>query len=124
MILTDSHISIRPICSYLLLKLVEFIHVKCLTECQSRLGMGKPSPRVSFWFISFIIMCLMDLRSYNKFWAVVKILGLKSALNFMDSSIDMVEKVPGCRHASLWECRYLSRRGHAHSMGASSVLID
>ena len=51
-------------------RLVDCIDCKCLTECQSRLEMVGLSLGVSFWFISLVIMCLMDSRSCNKFWVV------------------------------------------------------
>jgi len=80
------------------------IDCKCLTECQSRLGMVGPSLGVSFWFISLVIMSLMNSGSYNKFWAVTRILGLKTALNPMDYGTGLLEIVPGCRHVGLSEC--------------------
>jgi len=67
----------------------------------------------------------MDSKSYNKFWAVAEILGLKSALNLADSSTVLLEIVPGCRHAGLWElpklsgCRHACLWEHSHSMGTS-----
>ena len=67
MLLSDSNISTRPLCLNMLFTLVDCIDAKCLTYSQSWLGMVKPSPRVSFWFISLFIMCLMDSISYNKF---------------------------------------------------------
>jgi len=62
-----------------------------------------PSPGVSFWFISLVIMCLMDSGSYNKFWAMAEIIGLKSSLKSLDSGTHLLEIVPGCRHVGLWE---------------------
>jgi len=61
-------------CSVLYPRPVDRIDAKFLRECQSRLGMVRPSLEVDFWFISIVIMCLMDPESYNKFWAVVRIL--------------------------------------------------
>ena len=106
-------------CSVLYPKLVDCIDAKCLTEFQSRLGMVMPSPEVSFWFISLVIMCLLDSESYNKFWAVARILGLKSALNLVDSSTGLLEIVPRCRHAGLWEYPKVPGHWHAHNMIAS-----
>ena len=48
---------------------------KCLTKCQSRLGMLRPSPKVDFLFIIIVIMSLMDSEGCTKFWAEVGILG-------------------------------------------------
>jgi len=92
---SDSQISMIPLCLDLLFKPVDFIHGKCLTECQSGLEMVRPNPGVSFWFIGLVITCLMDSESYNKLWAVVGILGLKSALNSPDSSTGLLEIVLG-----------------------------
>ena len=90
-------------CSILYTRPIDCIDAKCLIECQSRLGMARPSPKVIFWFISLVIMCLMDSKCYNKFWALAKILSLKSALNPVDSGICMLEIVPGWKNAYLWE---------------------
>ena len=62
-----------------------------------------PSPGLSFWFISLAITFLMGSGSYNKFWVVVGILGLKSALNPTDFSTGLLEIAPGRRHVGLWE---------------------
>ena len=64
--------------------------------------MVRPGPEVSFWFISFFIIYLMDSRSYNKLWSVEGILGLKSGLFSMDSSIGLLEIVPIYRPVGLW----------------------
>ena len=77
------------------------ISVKCLIECRSWLGMIRPSLEVDFWFISIVIMCLMDPESYNKFWAVAGIFGQKSALNSADVGTGMLGKIPRCREVGL-----------------------
>ena len=61
------------LCLYLIP--VDYIDAKCLTQFQSRLGMVRPSHEVDFWFISLVIMYLMDSESYNKFWVEAEILG-------------------------------------------------
>jgi len=48
MLLSNSQISMGPLCLNLLFTPVEFFDSKCLTKCQSWFGMVKPSPRVSF----------------------------------------------------------------------------
>ena len=85
--------------------------------------MVKPSPGVSFWFISLVIICLMDSISYNKLWAIAIILGLKSALNPTGSGLGLLEIVPRHMHVGLWEHPELFGCWHAHSMGASKGLI-
>lgn len=123
MLLSDSYISMRPLWLNILFTPVDYIFVICLTKCQCWLGMVKPSPGVSFWFISLVIMCLMHSRSYNKLWVAVGILGLKSALNLVDSGTGQLEIVPRHENVGLWEHPELSRHWHAHSMGASRGLI-
>ena len=86
-------------------------------------GDGQAYSWSQFLVISLSIMCLMDSRSYNKFWIVVIIMGLKSALNLVDSGIGLLEIVPGRRYVGLWECPKLSACSHAHSMEASRILI-
>ena len=65
--------------------------------------MVRPSLEVDFWFISLVITCLMDSGSYNKFWVVAGIPGLKSALNPTDSYTGLLEIVPRHKHVGLWE---------------------
>jgi len=65
----------------------------------------------------------MDSRSYNKFWVVTGILGLKGALNSSDFGIVLLEIVLGHKHACLWEHPELFGCWHAHRMGASKGLI-
>lgn len=91
---SESQINMRSLCLDILFKPIDFIHAKCLIECQFRLGKVRPSPRVSFWFTSLVIMCLMDSRSYNNFLVVAGIIGLKSALNSLDSRTGLLEIVP------------------------------
>ena len=102
---------------------VDCIDAKCLTECQSQLAMVSISIGVSFWFISLVMMCLMDFRSYNKLWAVAGVLGLKSALNPVDSGIGILEIVTRHRHVGLWEYLEVSGWWHSHSLGAPKGLI-
>jgi len=45
----------------------------------------------------------MDFGSYNKFWVVVEIMVLKSALNLAASGIGLLEIILGCRNVGLWE---------------------
>jgi len=68
-------------------------------------------------------MCLMGSESYHKFWAVAKILGLKSALSSSNSGTCLLEIVPKHRHVGLWECPELSERWHSHNMEESRGLI-
>ena len=81
--------------------------------------MDRPSLGVSFWFISLVVMCLIDSKSYNKFSAATEFLGLKSALKSLDSGTCLLEIVLGCMHADLWEHLEPSGHWHAHSMVVS-----
>lgn len=122
MLLSDSQISMRPLCLNLLFTPIDCIDAKCLTECQSRLEMVRSSLGVSFWFISIVIMCLMDSGGCSKFWAVAEILGLKSALNLVDFGIGVLEIVLGRRYVGLWGHLELSGCFNAHRMGVSKGL--
>jgi len=65
----------------------------------------------------------MDFGSYNKFWAMPRIMGLKNSLNPTDSGTGLLEIVPRHRHVGLWECPQLSGPWHAHNVVAFKGLI-
>ena len=116
---SESKISMRPLCLDLLFKHVDFIHAKCLTKCQSQLGMVRPSPGSQF------LVYQSCHHVFNGFWKLQQVIGggqnsrLKNALNSLDFDIGLLEIVPGHKHAGLWEHPKLYGCWHAHSMGVS-----
>lgn len=77
---------------------IDCIDAKCLTQCQSQLGMVKPSPGVNFWFIILVIMSFMDYESYWGFWSMTWILGLKSGTNTRVAGTGLGRKLPRRMH--------------------------
>jgi len=80
MSLRDSQQSMRPLCSDLLFTPVDYIFVKCLTKCMSRI-IGVQSISYSSNFI-FTVISLLYYYSEGviQFWEVNWALGLKKWL--------------------------------------------
>ena len=77
MLLNDSQIIMRPICSDLLFKPVNYIFVTCLTKCMSWLVGVHSSPYSSACFYIVIPVSCFSSESVMEFWAVTRALGLK-----------------------------------------------
>ena len=77
MILSDSHISMRPLCSYMLFKPVDYIFVTCLTKCLSWLVGVQCRPCPCFFKCIIVILCKFISGSVIEFWAMTWDLGLK-----------------------------------------------
>lgn len=70
MLLSDSQISVRPLCSDLLFKAIECIFVTCLTKCVKWLVGVKPSPCSSIFICIIFLMLLFISRSFMEFLAM------------------------------------------------------
>ncbi len=77
MLLSDSQISMTPLWSYLLFKLLDYIFVTCLTKCLSWIVAVQLSPCSSVLFYIIIPLLSFSSGSVMEFWAMTQALGLK-----------------------------------------------
>jgi len=105
MILSNYQISMIPLCSDMLFKLVDYIFVICLTKCLSWLVGVKSIPCHCFFKCIIFMLCKFISESVIEFWVVTWALGLKSVSNPRDADKTRGIKFP--------------RRMHTHVVGES-----
>ena len=138
MLLSDSKISMRPLCSDLLLKPLDYIFVTCLRKCLSWLVGVQSRPCHCFCKCIIVMLCKFISESVNEFWAVTWTLGLKKwhksksrRQRSKEKSLEM-HAYPCC--GSVWSvldtCIPISRECleplghmHVHIKGASGSLL-
>ena len=82
MLLSNSQLSMRPLCSDLLFTLVDYIFVICLTKCLSwlvRVQSRSHSSDCIYTVISLLFYCSKDVI---QFWAVTWAMGSKKWLEY------------------------------------------
>ena len=99
MLLSDSHISMRPLCSDMLLWLVECIFVTCLTKCLSCLVGFQSSICSSICFSIIVSMLLFIIEGFMELWEVAWVLDLKSGTKSGVAVSELAEKYPIFLHA-------------------------
>jgi len=97
----------RPICSDLLFKPVDYIFVTCLMKCMSWLVGVQSSPYSSNFICILILLLSLSSESVIEFWAMTWTLGLKSGTNPRFAGTGLRRKVP--------------RRMHTHVVGVSGA---
>ena len=80
MVLSDSQLSMRTLCSEFLFTPVVYIFVTCLTKCLSWLVWVQSTFHSSIVFSTVISMLFYYYEGVMKFWAVIRALGLKKCL--------------------------------------------
>lgn len=119
MSLSDSQISMRPLCSDSLFSLVDYIFVIFLMKCMSwLLGVQSsfPSSDCIYTIISLLFYCF---EYVIQLWVVTRALGLKKWLKSQGCWHNTVQKFPICWIASLLDRLEVPERWHAHNMRAS-----
>ncbi len=80
MILSNSQLSMRPLCSKLLITLVEYTFAICLMKCLSWIVGVQSRSWTSFYFSTVLSMLFYWSEEMVQFWAVTWALGLKKWL--------------------------------------------
>ena len=101
MLLSDSQLSMIPLCSDMLFTPVDYIFVICLTKCLSWLVGVQSRSYSSNFFLVDISLLSYYYEDVILLWAVIKPLGLKKSLKSCGDWHNTVQKVPGCWLAGL-----------------------
>lgn len=99
MVLSDSQISMKSICFYLLFTPVDYIFVICLTKCLSWLVGVLLRACSTNWFCIIISLLFYYSEDVIPFWVVTWALGLKKCLKSRDTGMSITWERPnplGC----------------------------
>ena len=119
MVLSDSQLSLRPLCTKLLITHIDYTLAICLTKCLSRLLGIQSRSWKSIIFSTIISMLFYWYKEMVQFWVVTWALGLKSGSNPRVVVITLTILVSSGWRESLWEWLWVVARTHAYSMGAN-----